>query len=134
MAEIGFINGAGIDLGDVNIAGNLGKIIAGDSKLGTAGLESLTVANLGDLNGTAEVSDVTSVITGTLGKLDVKNSIFAAILKIQGGKNGDLLDAHIGGDVRGGDSKYSGSILAEGTIKNLAIGGDILGGSAKYSD
>ncbi len=68
-ANIGSINAAGTDLGNVSIDGNLGKIVAGDSKLGTAGLKSLTVESLGTL-GTASdavAGDVTSVITGALG-------------------------------------------------------------------
>lgn len=128
---VGSILAPGVDLGHVSVEGQLGKIVAGDSKLGTVGLESLTVENLGDPDGAA--GDVTSIITGALGKLEVKHDLIAAVLRIQGGKNGDLLNGHIGGDVTGGEFKYSGSILAEGTIKSLAIGGDIVGGSGERS-
>lgn len=134
-AEIGFINGTGIDLGDVSIEGNLGKIVAGDSKLGTAGLESLTVESLGTLGvaGPADAEALTSTITGSLKKLNVAHDINGALLDVIGGKKGAILDAYVGGDLLGGGFKFSGGILAEGTIKSLVVVGDILGGTAERS-
>jgi hypothetical protein len=131
-ADVGQINAAGIDLGEVWVSGNLERIVAGDSKAGTAGLESLMVDSLGTLGDAAlaQAGDVTSVITGALRKLEVKDDIVAALVKIQGGSRGDLVEGHVGGDVIGGAFAYSGSIEARGTIKSLAIDGDLVGGSA----
>lgn len=132
-AEIGFIDASGIDLGAVSIEGNLERIVAGDSKLGTAGLGSLTVESLGTLGDAAlaEAGDVTSVITGALHKLEVKTDIVAALVNIQGGTRGTLVEAHVGGDVVGGAFAHSGAIEAEGSIKSLTIDGDLVGGSAE---
>jgi hypothetical protein len=134
-ADIGFINAAGIDLGSVSIEGNLGKIVAGDAKLSTAGLESLTAESLGALGvaGSADAQALTSTITGSLKKLNVAHDINGALLDVIGGKRGDIGDAYVGGDLLGGGFKFSGGILAEGTIKSLVVVGDIHGGSAERS-
>ncbi len=89
-ADIGFIDSTGIDLGDVSIEGNLERIVAGDSKLGTAGLKSLTVDSLGALGDAADAGayGMTSVVIGKLGKLDVKHDIVAAFVRILGGGRG----------------------------------------------
>jgi hypothetical protein len=131
FVNLAFINAAGIDLGDVVVGGNLGKIVAVDNKLGTAGLESLTVESLGALDGMGSVNaeSMTSQITGSLKKLNVVHDINEAILWVSGGKKADLLDAHVGGDLVGGDFDYSGSIYVDGTIKKAVVDGDIVGGS-----
>lgn len=134
-AEIGFIDASGIDLGDVSIDGNLGRIVAGDAKAGTAGLESLTVESLGALGNPALAiaEDVTSVITGALRKLEVRTDIVAALVKIQGGGRAGLTEGHVGGDVIGGAFAHSGAIEAEGSVKSLTIAGDLVGGSAEHA-
>lgn len=130
LVNIDLINAAGIDLGKVSVEGNLGQIIAGDGKLGTAGLESLTVESLGLLDGgLSNSAALMSTITGSLKKLNVAHDINGAVLWVYGGKQADLLDAHVGGDIVGGDFDYSGSIYVDGTIKKAVLDGDLVGGS-----
>lgn len=126
QVNVGSIDGASIDLGNVTIDGNLGKITAGDTKTSNGGLRSLTVESLGALGDAAEApaGDYTSVVNGALKNFDVAGNVSGALLKIQGGKHGDLLNAHVGGDILGG------AIKAEGTIKTLVLDGSLVGTEA----
>lgn len=131
-ANVGYINAAGTDLGNVSIDGNLEKITAGDNKVSNGGLRSLTVESLGALGdaGEALASDYTSVVNGALKNLEVAGNVSGALLKIQGGKYGDLLNAHIRGDILGGASADAGAIKAEGTIKAFVLNGSLVGADA----
>lgn len=140
-ANVGFIEAAeilgtyGTDLGDVSIDGNLGKIIVGDSKTSNGGLRSLTVLSLGTPGDASDVhgAEYTSVIRGAVKNLDIAGNLSGAVLNITGGKHGDLLNAHIGGDILGGAYMQAGSIHVDGTIKSLTIDGSIIAGEGDYS-
>jgi hypothetical protein len=134
-ADVGFLNAEGIDLGDVSVAGNLERIVAGDSKLGTAGLGSLKVLSLGATGdvSSAEPGDFTSVVHGAIASLDVAQNVTGAVLRIDGGKKGVLKAGHIGGSVIGNDLATSGSIYAEGAIFKLEITGRLQGGVGEHS-
>ncbi len=60
----------------------------------------------------------------------MKHDLVAALVNIKGGKKGDLLEAHVGGDIVGGGFAFSGAIHAEGAIKKAVVDGDLIGGTA----
>ena len=47
FVNVGLIDAHGVDIGAVNVKGDVGKIVAGDDNLTTAGLKSLAVHSLG---------------------------------------------------------------------------------------
>lgn len=67
--NIGFINAAGIDLGSVNIAGDLGQIDAGDGNAAAPAIPSLVVRSMGrfGLDTQAPGGNFKSDINGALG-------------------------------------------------------------------
>lgn len=75
FADVGSVNALGIDLAAFKLAGDLGKIDAGDSNFKTAGLGTLSVLSLGakgNLTYTANAqANFTSSIEGKLGSLHV---------------------------------------------------------------
>jgi hypothetical protein len=130
--NVGLIDAARNDLGDVTIDGNLGSIVAGDRKFSNGGLNSLTVESLGTLDDASLAlgQDYNSVVFGALKNLNVAGNVSGAFLQVVGGKHGDLLNAHIGGDIIGGAGTSAGVIETEGTIKSLVLDGSLVGGSA----
>jgi hypothetical protein len=159
FAALGQINAAGIDLGFVNIDGDLGRIASGDANFRTSGLMALSVASIGRYGLLTGASDLHSVIQGTLGALHVKsdirdaeidavNSVFSRIGVVTIGgslvggaapgsgrlfSEGDLGSVQIGGDVIGGAGANSGTLITNGSIAGVTIGGSLRGGAGQLS-
>ncbi|HEV7402118.1 MAG TPA: autotransporter-associated beta strand repeat-containing protein [Chthoniobacteraceae bacterium] len=75
FVNVGYVNAAGVDLGAVSIAGDLGRIDVG-------AVTSLTVQSLGGFGLATQLGagSLTSHFTGKLGRLTVKSSIHGATL------------------------------------------------------
>ncbi len=155
LADIGYIDAGGINLGTVTIPGDLGQIDAGASN-GVA-LKSLKVRSLGRLGITSQppgvvggfIPDLISSIQGPLGALtvtaDVKDAqvavsamAFASTVgpvtiggSLLGGRlysAGDIGAVKIGGSIAGGGSANLGSISAA-AVSSVTIGGSVVGGT-----
>src|SRR5262245_2043101 len=64
FAALGHINASGIDLGQVTIDGDLGRIRAGDATTTTAGLKGLTVQSLGRFGTSTGAPDLLTLVNG----------------------------------------------------------------------
>ncbi len=102
FVNIGRINAAGVDLGSVTVAGDLGRLdagtIGGNAK--TPGLKSLTVQSMG-LLGTSTQGDEPGLqtgvtVVGALGSLTVKNDLRTSVTVLSEG-DGVLGKVTIGG-------------------------------------
>jgi hypothetical protein len=129
LADIGYINASGIDLGSVTIPGDLGQIDAGKSD--GVGLKSLKVRSLGRLGLTTQpafgggfVPDLESRIKGNLGTLTVTADVKDATVIT----DGSALLSNIG-PVSIGGSLLGGTISSPSDITSVKIGGNLAGGS-----
>jgi hypothetical protein len=139
FANIGYIDAAAVDLGTVNIKGDLGAIDAGDANTKTNGLKSLTVQSLGRMGTSTGAPDLESDILGPLGSLTVKGDVVGAFVNVSGfaamdAANGKIGAVKIGGSLIGGPTKFSGAILgSSGFASSAKIGGDVRGGTGDGS-
>jgi hypothetical protein len=105
-----------IDLGSINIQGNLGYINAGSSNYYfTPSVQSLTVESM--------TSGYYSNILGPIGSLNIKGD-FSANLSVIGYQFGNIGKLNIGGSLTtdsAGDN-YSGEITFTGTVGSATIG------------
>ncbi len=131
--SVGYINATGIDLGVVNVRGDLGAIDAGNTNLKTSGLKSLTVLSLGGEDTLTGAPDLLSDIVGPVGSIRVTGDISEATLAITGGTSGTLGSLSVGGSIIGGFATDSGQIVTSGAVGTVKIGGDLLGGSGDSS-
>ena len=132
-ASVGYINATGLDLGVVNVRGDLGAIDAGNANLKTSGLKSLTVLSLGGEDTLTGAPDLLSDIVGPVGSIRITGDLSEATISITGGTSGTLGSLTVGGSVIGGFGTNSGQILATGAVGIVKIGGDLLGGSGTSS-
>lgn len=132
-ASVGYINATGIDLGIVNVRGDLGAIDAGNANPLTSGLKSLTVLSLGGEDTLTGAPDLLSDIVGPVGSIKVTGDISEATIAITGGISGTLGSLTVGGSIIGGFGTNSGEIIASGAVGTVKIGGDLLGGSGTSS-
>jgi len=133
LANVGRINATGIDLGRVEVAGDLGDIDAGDGTTSTPGLASLTVQSLGNLGFSTGSQDLTSDIVGMLARLTVKGDVNEAHVRVQGGADGKIGTVTIGGALIGGVTPFSGRISSDSGIGAVSIEGDVRGGDGAAS-
>ncbi len=133
--DVGAILASGIDLRRVFVDGALGKIIAGDNNVSTCGLQALKVGSLGlpDASEPADLSQITSIIVGSLGKMDVAGNLDKASLYVIGSERVCLGPTTIGGSLVGGDADQSGFIASDGRIAKISVGGSLTGGDGKRS-
>jgi hypothetical protein len=129
FADVGEINATGINLGVVNIGGDLGKILAGNGSTTTPGLSALTVQSMGQYGVLTGATDLLSVITGSLTNLTVKSDVTNAEITA----SGSIGSVYIGGSLIGGTNDNSGSINSTATIGPVSILGDVIGGAGNYS-
>ena len=132
LMNIGTIDATGIDLGIVNVHGDLGNILAGNTATDTAGLKSLTVVSMGMAATFAGGSPAGSVVRGALGSLIVATDFAGANLSVEAAA---VVDAKIGtvfvgGSVLSGGITLGGNIIADGNIGAIIIRGSVLGGKA----
>ncbi len=131
LANVGYINSTGHDLGNVTVKGDLGQIDAGDATTTTPGLKSLSVQSLGRL-GTdtqAPLGSLESNIEGALGALNVKGDVKDAFVSVTGSANGKIGAVTIGGSLIGGAGNDSGRVYSDGDMGAVKIGHDVQGGS-----
>jgi hypothetical protein len=98
VGRISATGGGGTDLGTVTIDGDLGQIDAGDGRIKTPGLRSLTVLSLGgeDLATQGGAGDLVSTITGSLGRLTVLADVVGAEVLTTGGTAANIGSIFIG--------------------------------------
>jgi hypothetical protein len=137
FVNVGFVNAAGNDLGKVNIKGDIGRIVAGNSDA-KPGIGSLTVHSIGALGLSTQDSEgasLESFITGPLGPVSVKTNVIDAYLRVQsdGVAVGNISKITIGGNVQGGANQNFGRIEAAGNIGPVSIGGSLTAGDGALS-
>ena len=136
--DIGFLNAKGLDLGTVQIGGDLGRIKAGDANTADGSVTVLSVATMG-ARGTgtqAAGGHLNSSFLGKLGTLQSTGSLTHVTIFVSGGLfnlDGQIGGLDIGGDLIGGAAANSGMILAKGAIGTAHIGGSLLGGAGADS-
>ncbi|MEQ1861475.1 MAG: hypothetical protein ABMA13_16255 [Chthoniobacteraceae bacterium] len=130
-AAIGYINATGIDLKNVIIPGDLGRVDAGDAKLNSPGVKLLNVAALGEdgLATQGGAGSLVSNVAGSLTKLFVTRGITDANVIV--GK--DIKQLSVGGAIQGGAEPDSGSIRATGNISKATVDGGLMGGTGDRS-
>ena len=134
--NVGWVNGTGKDLASVSIAGDLGRLTAGDAKSKTPGLLSLAVDSIGSqgINTQATGGSLASVVVGAIKSLSVTNSVLGASLQVTGGASGSIGAISIGGSLSADATlDDTGLIDATGSIGPVAIGGYIMGGAGADS-
>lgn len=123
---------ANLDLGNVTIDGDLGRIDAGDANVSTTGVAGLTVKSLGRFGLTTGATSLSSLIDGRLGQFTVKGDMHKSALFVQGGVNGTIGSITISGSIIG-DTLETGRIMAAGNVGAVQIDGDLRGGSGGNS-
>jgi hypothetical protein len=154
LANVGYINSTGHDLGTVSVKGDLGQIDAGSGSATVPAIKSLTVNSLGRLGTDTQAAggSLESDITGSLGALTVKHDV-AGDFVLVGGTNGTIGAVTIGGsliggtifsfsnmgvvkighDVQGGSDPDTGFIFSGGNLAGVTLGGSLIGGSGGAS-
>ena len=124
----------GIDLGTVNIDGDLGRIHIGDSTVDAA-IKNLEVRSMGRFGtttqGAAGGADTLSRVLGPIDNFRVHGN-FQATLQIVGAQFGIIRNLQIDGALLGGTADNSGSIFFTGRIDNAQIG-RVAGGDGDVS-
>lgn len=128
LADVGFIDATGIDLGVVTLKGDIGAIDAGNPTPSTPAIKSLSVQSVGRFGTDTGAVDLNSNLVGSLGKLTVKSD-FCGQLVITGGTDGNLGNVTIGGSVIGGAVDSTGRIDVANNIGLVKIAGSIVPGS-----
>ena len=140
--NVGFIDATGVDLGNVIVGGDLGRIDAGGA-VNDLGLKSLTVGSFGLFEGrtqdTASAipidgSTITSTIKGAVGPLKVAGDMradFNVVLAGSATDGANLASVTIGGSLLGGETKFVGDIFVRDRLGPVKIAGDVRGGSAR---
>jgi hypothetical protein len=133
LADVGYIDATGFDLGNVTVKGDLGHITVGNGDPENPALKTLSVHSFGRL-GTATqqaAPNLQSVFGGTLLALKVSGDIDGATVIVTSG--GNLGSVTIGGSLIGRGSLNSGAISIEGKLGPVVVKGDVLGGTGDYS-
>ena len=130
-----FLNG--IDLNNVRIDGDLGKIWIGDT-VATSAVKNLVVRSMGRLGTTTQDPgtpdnrpNTFSLVLGPIDNLHVLGN-FQSTLNVLGSKFGIIRNLQIDGALLGGDATNSGQISFTGRIDNAQIG-RIVGGAGDSS-
>lgn len=131
FAALGQINATDIDLGNVTVDGDLGRVVAGDAITTTSGLKALSVASLGRYGMTTGAPSLLTSVLGAINVLRVRTDVREATIRSQGA-GGRIGVATIGGSLIGGVGSSSGSIWG-GDLGTIRIGGDVVGGAASQS-
>ena len=130
-----FLNG--IDLNNVTIDGDLGKIWIGDT-VATSAVKNLVVRSMGRLGTDTQAAatpdntpNTVSLVLGPIDNLHVLGN-FQSNLNVLGSQFGIIRNLVIDGALLGGSSANSGTIVVTGRIDNALIG-KIVGGSGASS-
>ena len=116
----------------VTIAGDLGRIDAGDTHAGTPAIKDLEIHSLA-AQGTATQASGGSIVDNVFGAvttMHVAGDVDGTLLVTGSGSgaNGKIGTLQIDGSVIGGADSQSGSIRATGNIKTIHVTHDIVGG------
>ncbi len=138
IAEVGFLNATGRDLGVVKIVGDLGRIKVGDAITTDGSVTQLSVATMGARGTVTQAAggDLQSAFAGKLGALISTGSLTRVSILVSGGVfdlDGQIGSIEIGGDLIGGGGERSGTIYAKGAIGTAHIAGDLTGGTGTES-
>ncbi|HEX8311981.1 MAG TPA: Calx-beta domain-containing protein, partial [Chthoniobacteraceae bacterium] len=139
--NVGYVRGAlvqgplleftqGVDFGRIRIAGDLGKIDAGDNLSDTA-IRKLDVGSLGALGTTTGAPDTLSRTLSGVNGLTIGGDMLGS-LSVLGGTFGKIGKVKIGGALQGGNAESSGQIAFTGKLGSATIG-SIVGGSGANS-
>jgi hypothetical protein len=123
--HIGQIMAEGIDLGDVNITGNLGRIRAGDSNARTQALGTLNVEILGGSGTMFGAANLESETNGSTRALNVRSWMIDSYFRTE--RSGNIGSISIGGSLIGSRTSNSGSIYSSGNIGNVTVAGSVIG-------
>ena len=147
--NIGQIDATGRDLKSVTVAGDLGRIVVGDSNFATSAIASLTVQSLGAFGISTGALNLQTSITGRAGSIKITGDVVGAALThsgsdtawvsglkiggslVEGYVSGRYTTVSIGGDVVGGAGLARGHIYA--SMKSISIGGDVIGSTGAAS-
>ncbi len=135
LANIGYVNSSGHDLGVVTIKGDLAQIDAGDATVANSpGLKSLTVNSMGHLGTDTQGggASLESDIVGGLGSLTATHDVQDVYLNVTGGATpaaGTIGPVKIGGSLVGHAADHGGEIHSTGNTGAVTIGEDLHGGS-----
>jgi hypothetical protein len=132
--HVGFINAEGRDLGRLTVAGDLGRIRAGNDTLSTPALRALLVDSIGVkfFNTQPPGSDLHSILNGPVGKIVTTGNIVDAAISVTS-ENGRLGLLQIGGSLLGGGASHRGYVLAHKSIGTVRVDGNIVGGAGVLS-
>ena len=136
LAHVGYVNADNVDLDQVIVKGDLGRIDVGDANTAAdPGLRLLSVRSMGVFGLVTQggTGSLISTVSGALGALRVAGNFDGADFKTTGGADGGIGSIAIGGDLRGGAEANSGRIESAGAMGPVKIGGDIRGGTGFQS-
>ncbi len=119
FVNVGFISASGVDLGKVTLAGDLGRIEAGDGDAAKPAVKALSVFSIGRFatDTQAAPGSLLSDFSGALGALNVRSDIIGATLIATGGAIGAV---KINGNVS------NGRLATDSTLGAVTIGGDLV--------
>jgi hypothetical protein len=119
LVQVGAIDAAGIDLGTVNIQGDLGKLLAGNSSRPGPGLQDLTVDSMGRFGTVTQGGgDLISRVAGSIGSIHVATDLVGVEWHTL--QNGSIRLLSVGGNL-------SGSFESSGPVTRAEIGNDLTG-------
>jgi hypothetical protein len=127
FAAVGQIDATGLDLGAVNIDGDLGRILAGDAVTTTSGLKGLTVLSMGRYGTLTGAPNLDTAIQGKLDSLTIKTDLDGALVEVLGGVGGKIGNVQIGGSILATTMNNSGVLFATGDIGAVTVGGNLIG-------
>lgn len=125
FANVGLIDGRGVDLAEVVVDGDLGAIKGGDVNGSTAALVKLKVQSLGRFGTSTGAPNTVSDFEGAVGKLRVKSDVVGAFFNVDGGAAATLGRVNITGSVLAGSLQNGSTIFSFGDMGPVTIGGDL---------
>jgi hypothetical protein len=131
LANVGQILATGVDLGNVTVNGDLGRIRSGDTNARSRGLGVLNVQSIGDAGTFTGSPNLESEVVGSIRGINVANSIHGAYIRTESAGNIDAIT--VGGSLIGGSPADSGAIYSSGNIGNVSLGGSVFGSSGSIS-
>jgi hypothetical protein len=134
LTAVGYIDASGLDIGNVTVQGDLGRIDSGTNTSGTLALKSLSARTMGryGLDTQATGGSLTSNVSGGVGAFKIAGDVQDAYLHVQGDANGTIGSVKVGGSLIG-DAALTGVIDCSGDMGPVKIGRDVLGGFGKSS-
>ena len=127
---VGQLQFRGIDLGNVTVDGDLGRIGAGDT-FATPAIRTLDVYSLGTLGTASDLADVTSEVLGPIRTVHVHTDV-GGKLSVIGQSFGTIGTVLVDGALKGGTIAGSGQVFATGHIGRVTVG-ELIGGSGASS-